>query len=101
MLEPDLLLLDEPFSALDVTTREDLQKAMIDLQHETHMTVIIVTHEIEVAATMGQKILVLTGQSTAAPQLVENSCAGQINARHRADFADMCEKLRRLLGKKP
>ena len=48
-LEPDLLLLDEPFSALDAPTREDLEKLFITLNIETSMSMVIVTHNIEEA----------------------------------------------------
>ena len=99
VLAPDLLLLDEPFSALDAPTREDLQHLVVELQRETGMTCIIVTHDIEEAAAMGEKILVLTGAANQGAEIIENACTLNTGNRGREDFQPMCEALRRKLGK--
>ena len=57
--QPGLLLMDEPFSSLDALTREDLQRLTVELRGETGLTTVIVTHIIEEAVYLGQKILVL------------------------------------------
>ena len=54
-LEPDLLLMDEPFSSLDAITRDDLQNLTLSLCAEQKLTLVIVTHAIEEAAALGQK----------------------------------------------
>jgi NitT/TauT family transport system ATP-binding protein len=95
---PDLLLLDEPFSALDAPTREGLQKVIIDLHEETALVVIVVTHDIEVAVTMGRKILILGKGTHSAPRMVANPLAGGIGHRQQAAFRDTCDKLRHILG---
>jgi NitT/TauT family transport system ATP-binding protein len=59
ILRPDLLLMDEPFGALDALTREDLQNLTLELRAEQHLTTVIVTHNIEEAVFMGERILVL------------------------------------------
>ena len=51
--------MDEPFAALDAATREDLQNLTIELQREQNLTLVVVTHNIEDAVFLGQKILVL------------------------------------------
>src|SRR5512133_1492253 len=58
-LEPDLLLMDEPFSALDAPTRLGLEDLTLKLWQEDRFPSIIVTHTIEEAAYLGQSILVL------------------------------------------
>jgi len=58
-LQPDLLLMDEPFSSLDAIIREDLQRLTLELCAEGGITLVIVTHNIEEAAAMGRKILLL------------------------------------------
>ncbi|MBI5713611.1 MAG: ATP-binding cassette domain-containing protein, partial [Chloroflexi bacterium] len=58
-LNPDLLLMDEPFAALDAPTRESLQALTLELRAEQHLTTIVVTHSIEEAAILGEKILLL------------------------------------------
>jgi NitT/TauT family transport system ATP-binding protein len=59
-LGPDLLLMDEPFSSLDAPTRESLQRLTLDLWTEQELTLVTVTHAIEEAVILGQKILLLS-----------------------------------------
>lgn len=59
-LQPALLLMDEPFSALDTQTREGLQDELLRIWHEQQTTVLFVTHNVEEAVYLGQRILVLT-----------------------------------------
>jgi tungstate transport system ATP-binding protein len=60
VLEPDLLLLDEPFSALDAPTREALLLDLQEILVETRITTVMVTHELQEAAAFGQRIGVLS-----------------------------------------
>ncbi|TFH44087.1 MAG: ATP-binding cassette domain-containing protein, partial [Lysobacterales bacterium] len=60
VLQPDLLLMDEPFSAVDAPTRENLQTLTLSLCEEAGLTVVLVTHSIQEAAFVGQKILLLS-----------------------------------------
>lgn len=57
--QPRLLLLDEPFSALDVATRTALQNWLIELRNMLRLTVVIVTHDIDEALTVADRVLVL------------------------------------------
>jgi ABC-type nitrate/sulfonate/bicarbonate transport system ATPase subunit len=59
--QPDILLLDEPFAALDTFTRNHLQEQLIDLWRREKFTVVFVTHDINEAILMGQRILLLGG----------------------------------------
>jgi NitT/TauT family transport system ATP-binding protein len=59
-LDPQLLLLDEPFAALDDITRESLQDEIIRLCHLKNMALVLVTHNIEEAALLSDKILVFS-----------------------------------------
>jgi NitT/TauT family transport system ATP-binding protein len=71
--EPDVLLLDEPFGALDVQTKEDMQVLVRRIWHDTGKTVIIVTHDVEEAVFLGQRVIVLASDPgrVAADQQVE------------------------------
>jgi ABC-type Fe3+/spermidine/putrescine transport system ATPase subunit len=60
VLDPVLLLLDEPFSALDAPTRETLLLDLQDILADTEITTVMVTHELEEAAALGQRIGVLS-----------------------------------------
>lgn len=57
---PKILLLDEPFSALDVQTRSRLQKELVEIWKKTNKTIIMVTHDITEALILSQKLMVLS-----------------------------------------
>ncbi len=58
-LDPELLLLDEPFSALDVSTRNKLGEELLELWRKTGKTILFVTHNLDEALHLGQRILAL------------------------------------------
>ena len=57
-IEPKLLLMDEPFGALDAATRKELQQMLTNLWQKTNITVIFVTHNIDEALLLGDRVLV-------------------------------------------
>jgi NitT/TauT family transport system ATP-binding protein len=57
--EPEVLLLDEPFGALDVQTKEDMQVLIRQVWRDTGTTVLMVTHDVEEAVFLGQRVIVL------------------------------------------
>src|SRR5205085_5478555 len=59
-LEPDVLLMDEPFAALDAQTRRKMQDELLQLWGETRFTVLFVTHSIPEAVLLGNRILLLS-----------------------------------------
>jgi ABC-type nitrate/sulfonate/bicarbonate transport system ATPase subunit len=101
-LDPDVLLLDEPFSSLDAPTRDDLQNLMLQLSgepSETDLTRILVTHDINEAVYMGEKILVLGTGVNQSPTVVDNPKAGSSGYRQSPEFNTRCEALVSLLGR--
>jgi NitT/TauT family transport system ATP-binding protein len=97
VLDPDLLLMDEPFAALDAATREDLQNLTIELQREQNLTLMVVTHNIEDAVFLGQKILVLAQPPHTAPIIIDNPPAGEPGYRAQSAFFEKCAQLRAAL----
>ncbi|ASK35233.1 ABC transporter ATP-binding protein [Alloalcanivorax mobilis] len=65
-VQPDLLLMDEPFGALDAITRENLQDQLLDLWRNSGITVIFVTHDIEEAVYLSDRVMLLSGTPAAA-----------------------------------
>jgi NitT/TauT family transport system ATP-binding protein len=59
-MEPDILLMDEPFAALDALTRRKMQDELLQLWDDTHFTVLFVTHSIPEAVKIGSRILLLS-----------------------------------------
>ena len=64
--DPDVLLMDEPFGAIDPITRDRLQNEFLRLQAELQKTIVFVTHDIDEAVKMGDKIAILREQSKVA-----------------------------------
>ena len=58
--DPDIILMDEPFSALDPITREQLQNELLKLQDELNKTIVFVTHDIDEALKLGDRIAVMS-----------------------------------------
>jgi sulfonate transport system ATP-binding protein len=59
-MEPDILLMDEPFAALDALTRRKMQEELLQLWEDTRFTVLFVTHSIPEAVRIGNRILLLS-----------------------------------------
>lgn len=97
-LDPDVLLLDEPFSALDALTREDMQRLTRDLHVETGVTTALVTHNIEEAVYLGRRILVLGAAPNRAAHVIDNPGMGQDGYRDSAAFHAKAVELRAALG---
>jgi len=98
VLEPDTLLMDEPFSSLDAPTREGLQDLTLELQDERDLTLILVTHNIEEAAYLGRKILMLNQPPNRQPEVIDNPDAGHPAYRGSGRYQEMCSRLRGMMG---
>jgi len=92
-LEPDLLLMDEPFSSLDAITRGDLQSLTLRLCAEQKLTLVMVTHAIEEAVALGKKILLLGNELNQTAHIFENPNAGQSGYRSSPDYHELCDLL--------
>lgn len=71
-LNPRVLLMDEPFSSLDYLTRTQLQASLKELALKNHSTVILVTHDIEEALTLGTRIAILSRSSHRISHFYDN-----------------------------
>jgi ABC-type nitrate/sulfonate/bicarbonate transport system ATPase subunit len=96
-LNPDLLLMDEPFASLDAPTREGLQNLTLELRQERGLTTILVTHAIEEAALMGSHVLVLGSLPNTRPSVYENPGGASAGFRGQEAYTQMVHQLRQAL----
>jgi osmoprotectant transport system ATP-binding protein len=82
--DPPILLMDEPFSAVDPVVRESLQEELLRLQGELGKTIVFVTHDIDEAVKLGDKVAVLR----VGGKLAQYDQPGQLLARPVDDFVD-------------
>jgi len=68
--EPHVLLMDEPFAAVDAQTRADLEDLIRRLWHRMGVTVLFVTHDIDEAVYLGQRVLVLSSSPTVVMETI-------------------------------
>lgn len=57
--DPSVLLMDEPFGALDAQTRETLQKSLVDIQNRTKKTILFVTHDLDEAVVLADRVVIM------------------------------------------
>jgi NitT/TauT family transport system ATP-binding protein len=69
--QPDVLLMDEPFGALDAQTRQELQLELMNLHMTTRTTILFVTHDIREAILLSDKVLVLGGRPSTVHRLLD------------------------------
>lgn len=97
-LDADLLLMDEPLSALDALTREDLQDVLLDLWRTRAHAQVLVTHSIEEAVFLGRRVVVMTPRPGRVAAVVDNPEMGSAGYRQSAAFYERCAHLRALLA---
>jgi NitT/TauT family transport system ATP-binding protein len=69
--DPDILLMDEPFSALDEQNKLLLQEELLRIWDETRKTVLFITHSVDEAVTLGDRIMIMTAQPGRAKQIID------------------------------
>jgi nitrate/nitrite transport system ATP-binding protein len=91
-MQPKILLLDEPFGALDALTRAHLQDTVMDIHHATRNTAIMITHDVDEAVLLSDRIVMMTnGPSATIGDICE---VGLERPRRRLAVADSAEYVR-------
>jgi NitT/TauT family transport system ATP-binding protein len=100
--EPEVLLLDEPFGALDAQTRSSMQEFLLDVWRETSKTILMVTHDVEEAVFLSQRIYVMSAHPGRIVKEIVVPFDG-VRERHllrETSFQKICERVDGLLRDK-
>jgi len=99
--EPGVLLMDEPFGALDAQTRERLQEELVDIWRRTGTTIVFITHDIEEAVFLGERVAVMSNRPGTVRTVVDIPLDRSTNAeediRGTAEFAAIRHQIWSLL----
>jgi NitT/TauT family transport system ATP-binding protein len=98
--EPKVLLLDEPFSAVDALTRMELQTLILDLWERNRFTAVLVTHDVEEAVFLADRVAVLSPRPTTLTEIIDVGLArprDQIETREDPRFLKLRHHLTSLL----
>lgn len=103
LLRPDILLMDEPFSALDAITREEMQDVFRAMHGRDALTTVLVTHYVEEALYLGQQIVLLSAQPGTVTEIIDNPWGDAPVSRDRQEFflrgQQLRQKIKALGGK--
>ena len=94
---PDLLLMDEPFAALDAITREHLQNLRLDVWQRRRRSFMLVTHNVAEAVFLGRYIMVLGTKPATMKLWLENPCFGSTSSRNSDTYFSLIRKVHRAL----
>jgi ABC-type nitrate/sulfonate/bicarbonate transport system ATPase subunit len=97
-LDADLLLMDEPLSALDALKREDLQDVLLGLWQRRGHAQVLVTHSIEEAVFLGRRVVVMSPRPGRVSAIVENPGMGSAGYRASEEFFRVAVQLRTSLA---
>jgi NitT/TauT family transport system ATP-binding protein len=92
-MEPTILLMDEPFAALDALTRRKMQEELLQLWDDTRFTVLFVTHSIPEAVTIGNRILLLSPHPGQVKAELNSLSAGDGNPAPRKALEDRIHRM--------
>jgi NitT/TauT family transport system ATP-binding protein len=92
-VDPDILLMDEPFAALDAITRESLQGELARIHAATGKTILFVTHSIDEAVYLADEVVAITGKPGRLAATIAIGAAGP-RKRNAAEIADLAGRVR-------
>jgi len=97
--EPDLLLMDEPFGALDEITRDHLNEQLLRLWRQTGKTVVFVTHSISEAVFLSNRIVVMSPRPGRILEIIDSSLPADrgLDARETTAFLEVAHRVRQAL----
>lgn len=99
ILQPDILLMDEPFSALDALTRESIQELFLNIWKEQNITTMLITHSIEEAIYLGTKIVIMSPFPGKIISILDNPVQEVENKRTSFEYIQIATDIRNIMTK--
>lgn len=96
VLNPDILLMDEPFGSLDALTRLSMQEMLLDVWRKTHITIVFVTHDIQEAVVLSDRIVVMGKRKEGIRTIAANGM-DRPRTLNSKGFTEFCGYLLKLL----
>ncbi|MCD5416068.1 ATP-binding cassette domain-containing protein [Candidatus Bipolaricaulota bacterium] len=96
-ISPSVMLMDEPLASLDAITQERIQNLFLELWKQRGFTMVFVTHDIEEAVFLGQRIIVLSKRPAQIKAVVENPQMGELDYRESKEFHRLVIELRAVM----
>lgn len=96
VVSPDVLFMDEPFSALDAFTARELREDLLKVWHQRQMTIVLVTHLVEEAAELSDRIAVLSPRPGTVSKILDNPLP-RPRDRRSAGFYQLSDELEKLI----
>lgn len=97
LMKPDLLLMDEAFSALDAIIRDEAQELFLDIWNENKMTTFFVTHSIDEALYMGKKIVVMSNTPGEIIEVIDNTLFNNKNYKENKDYSRLFSHIKNMV----
>lgn len=99
--DPKVMLMDEPFGALDAQTRLDMQQLLISVWKRTEMTVMFVTHDVDEALLLADKVVLLTHRPATVAEVIEIENPRDPNAQYEESYQRRRQSILEFLGHAP
>jgi len=97
-VDPDIVVMDEPFSALDPNTRERMRAEIIEIWQKTKKTIVFVTHDVDEALLLADRILLFSNKPTRVLSAIDVNEPRPRNLRNNAKLAQQSSDLMKLFG---
>jgi NitT/TauT family transport system ATP-binding protein len=98
-LQPSILLMDEPFSALDALTREELQESFLGIWQRYSITTLLVTHSVEEALYLSHRIAIISALPGRVIEILDNPFFGQRMDRYEKEYVELMARIRKGLNR--
>lgn len=99
LMEPDLLLMDEAFSALDAIIKEDAQELFLKIWEANQINTFFVTHSIDEALYMGKKIIIMSSTPGQITEIIENPLFNDTHFRQHPKYLNLYDHIKSLIKK--